>query len=139
MTSMLVTGLDGALASASRCPFCRGFDDRVIAANSAAVAISDAYPVTAGHTLVIPWRHVADIFELSEDEARAAYRLVRTARELLQAGDPTIAGFNIGVNCGAAAGQTVAHAHVHLIPRRYGDAPDPRGGVRGVIAERMKY
>ncbi len=121
------------------CPFCSDLDRRVETALGTMLAIRDQYPVTVGHTLVIPRRHVSDFFDLSVRERRDADQLVDRVRRVLIAEDPTIDGFNIGINCGAAAGQTVPHAHIHLIPRRRGDVRDPRGGVRGVIADRMKY
>ncbi|MEI7606904.1 MAG: HIT domain-containing protein [Rhodospirillaceae bacterium] len=104
-----------------------------------AFMLIDGFPVTNGHRLIIPRRHVADWFDLTGAERNALDRLLQLGRrELLQA-DPTIAGFNVGINIGAAAGQTVFHVHVHLIPRRIGDMPDPRGGVRGVIPEKQRY
>jgi diadenosine tetraphosphate (Ap4A) HIT family hydrolase len=76
---------------------------------------------------------------MNEREVREAHRVLRELRERLRNDDPSIAGFNIGMNCGPAAGQTIFHAHIHLIPRRFGDTPDPRGGVRGVIPGMMSY
>jgi diadenosine tetraphosphate (Ap4A) HIT family hydrolase len=103
-----------------------------------AVALADAYPVAEGHTLVIPRRHVASLFDLSEEEQAALWRLVALVRnELLAELRPD--GFTIGVNDGPAAGQTVLHAHVHIIPRRQGDVPDPRGGVRWVLPQKAPY
>jgi diadenosine tetraphosphate (Ap4A) HIT family hydrolase len=90
--------------------------------------IPDAYPVTEGHHLVVPVRHVSDFFEMTDQEVREAYVSLHDLRERLTAADPEIAGFNVGTNSGVAAGQTVFHAHIHLIPRRVGDTPDPRGG-----------
>lgn len=121
------------------CPFCGDLGDRIEAVVGSTFAIRDGYPVTPGHFLILPKRHVADYFDLTDRERRDTDRLLRRVRDLLLAEDPTIEGFNIGVNCGIAAGQTVSHAHIHLIPRRSGDVPDPRGGVRGVIADRMRY
>ncbi len=104
-----------------------------------AVALRDEFPVSNGHALVVPRRHVEQIFDLTDAEARDVWRLVQQVRRRLVDGDPTIEGFNVGVNSGEAAGQTVKHAHVHVIPRRRGDTPDPRGGVRGVIPDRRDY
>jgi ATP adenylyltransferase len=104
-----------------------------------AAALRDRFPVTAGHTLVIPRRHVADLLDLSDEAARDIWRLLKLVREELDRDDPTIRGYNIGVNSGSVAGQTVPHAHVHLIPRRKGDTAEPRGGVRGVIPGQMSY
>ena len=92
-----------------------------------------------GHSLVIPRRHVADGLALHQPEWNAAVELLKQRREQLSALDASINGWNVGLNSGAAAGQTVFHAHWHLIPRRQGDCGEPRGGVRGVIAERQSY
>jgi len=121
------------------CPYCR----RILAgegteANAHAVAFGDAYPVAAGHTLVVPRRHVAGVFDLAAGEYAALWALVAAVRARLAAED-AVESFTIGVNDGAAAGQTVAHAHVHVIPRRAGDVGDPRGGVRWVLPERAAY
>ncbi len=124
-----------------KCLFCERQEDekRWIASNELCFAIEDANPVTKGHTLVIPRRHEADYFLLSDAERAAIEALLAKRRQELLAGDATIAGFNIGVNVGAAAGQTVFHCHIHLIPRRVGDVAEPRGGVRGVIPEKQAY
>lgn len=99
--------------------------------------LPDGYPVTPGHRLVIPRHHRADYFDLTAEELEDTRRaLVELRDELVADG---VDGFNIGWNCGVAAGQTVGHAHCHFIPRRIGDMADPTGGVRGVIPERQKY
>lgn len=122
------------------CPFCaKGHHGRILAEHESAVAIADRHPVTPGHMLILPRRHVPDVFGLTADEWSDALHLIRTMRDRSLAADETITGFNIGVNCGASAGQTIRHAHIHLIPRRDGDTPRPRGGVRGVIPEKMDY
>lgn len=106
--------------------------ERVLFRNDAAVAVRDAYPVTPGHTLVIPGRHVASFFEATPLERKAMLALLDVAKQQLQAEfDP--AGNNIGIFDGAAAGQTIGHLHIHLIPRYPGDWPDPCGGARWVI------
>lgn len=102
-------------------------------------AIEDRYPVSEGHHLVIPKRHTPDWFSMTQHEHDHTGSLVRIIRNRLQDSDKSITGFNIGVNCGVSAGQTIFHAHVHLIPMRDGDTPDPSGGVRGVIPARMHY
>jgi len=102
------------------------------------VAIRDQYPVSEGHTLVVPRRHESDYFQLTEDEQVAMLRLVRIEQARLVQ-ELTPAAFNVGVNAGAAAGQTVLHAHIHLIPRYLGDVPDPRGGVRWVLSGKACY
>lgn len=122
------------------CLFCDGtLPARAIELNERCLAIQDAYPVATGHVLVIPRRHTSDFFTMTEAERTAAHQLLRILRNKFLEDDPTIAGFNVGVNCGAVAGQTVFHAHIHLILRRRGDTPQPRGGVRGVIPTKMAY
>lgn len=122
------------------CPFCDRIaeDAPFVSESEAAVAFEDGFPVSPGHTLVVPRRHVADLFALDAGEIAAVWRLVGHVRDQL-ATDHHPDGFNVGVNAGAAAGQTVWHAHVHVIPRYIGDAADPRGGVRRVIPERARY
>lgn len=122
------------------CPFCRRIRGRkfLLATRRTAVAIPDAYPVNPGHCLVLPKRHEPDFFELTVQEQSDIQELLWELRELLEAEHDT-KSFNVGVNVGAAAGQTVDHAHVHLIPRYEGDVPDPRGGVRWVIPDRASY
>ena len=122
------------------CVFCAlEGSGRVLLENELALCIADAYPVTPGHSLVIPWRHVADGLALHQQEWNAAVELLKQRREQLSAQDASITGWNVGLNSGEAAGQTVLHAHWHLIPRRQGDCEQPRGGVRGVIAGRQSY
>jgi diadenosine tetraphosphate (Ap4A) HIT family hydrolase len=101
--------------------------------------LEDLFPVTKGHVLVIPRRHVSDLFSLSDQEVKDIWRLLNSVRRTQSRADPSIEGYNLGVNNGSVAGQTVPHVHVHLIPRRAGDTPDPRGGVRGVIPGQMDY
>lgn len=112
---------------------------RVLLENELAICIADAYPVTEGHSLVVPRRHVVDGLALHQPEWNAVTQLLKLRREQLASKDPYISGWNVGVNSGESAGQTVLHAHWHLIPRRQGDCTQPRGGVRGVIAERQTY
>ena len=122
------------------CLFCEAYTDReVIAENTLVYAIRDGYPVTEGHTLVIPKRHVVDYFGLSTAEVSATNQLLHLVKEQLCSSDEAITGFNIGVNAGASAGQTVFHCHTHLIPRRDGDVEDPRGGVRHVVGGKGFY
>lgn len=121
------------------CPFCDLTQQDIVESNGLAFAIRDRFPVTLGHTLIIPRRHVADWFDLTRGESAAVERLLRSQRETLQRADSQVAGFNVGINCGAASGQTVFHSHVHLIPRRPSDVPNPRGGVRHVIAGKGDY
>lgn len=113
--------------------------ERVIATNALAYAVRDGFPVTEGHTLVIPKRHVADYFGLFNEEIMACNQLLKELRLSILAQDKTVEGFNIGMNAGAVAGQTVFHCHIHLIPRRKGDVENPRGGVRHTIPGRGFY
>ena len=112
---------------------------RIITENNLAYAIRDGFPVTEGHTLFIPKRHVNDYFGLVQSEVNAINLLVQEQRTMLMATDSKIEGFNIGMNCGEVSGQTVFHCHVHLIPRRKGDVANPRGGVRHIIADKGFY
>ncbi|MFC1799887.1 HIT family protein [Candidatus Eisenbacteria bacterium] len=122
------------------CPFCQVLrDSRVIASNGIAYAIHDKFPITEGHMLVIPVRHFADFFEISDSEHEAVFDLTKAMRRKLLADDNRITGFNVGVNVGEVAGQTVPHCHIHLIPRRAGDTDRPRGGVRGIIPDKRSY
>ncbi len=121
------------------CDFCSVGSDRIVDENSLAFLISDAYPVTNHHSLVIPKRHVPTYFDLSGGEIDACTALLRTGKNRIEKIDSTVCGFNIGVNNGEAAGQTVFHAHIHLIPRRHGDVENPRGGVRGMIPGKGAY
>ncbi|WP_236038892.1 HIT family protein [Belnapia arida] len=130
---------DGLEARQEGCIFCDPPATRVIAGNTLAVAFRDAYPVTALHTLIVPRRHAATWFDLSDPERRAIGILMDEVRRAVIEADRTVLGFNVGMNCGEVAGQTVDHAHVHLIPRRKGGVEEPRGGVRGVIPKRQQY
>lgn len=128
-----------SLYSMTDCPFCaRIASDPSLPEDGAAMAIPDGFPLNRGHTLVIPRRHVADLFALNPEEQADVWRLVATVRKRLLA-EHRPDGFNIGLNVGEAGGQTVGHAHVHVIPRFRGDVPDPRGGVRWVIPARATY
>lgn len=121
------------------CVFCTIDRGRIIAENELCFAIRDEFPVTPMHTLVIPKRHVADYFDLYQPELNAIYAMLATQREQILSTDPSVTGYNIGINSGTDAGQTIFHVHVHLIPRRNSDVADPRGGVRGVIPDKQKY
>jgi diadenosine tetraphosphate (Ap4A) HIT family hydrolase len=103
------------------------------------VAFNDGYPVTEGHLLIVPLRHTVDGFSMTEQEIRDSETLIRTLSAKISKSDPLVTGFNIGVNIGESAGQTVFHAHIHLIPRRDGDCDNPKGGVRGVIEGKRCY
>jgi len=122
------------------CPFCsEDVRSHAVAEHGSVYALGDAFPVTPGHALVIPKRHTPDLFTMTAEELRDARELLDTLREEVLRDDPSVTGFNVGVNCGLSAGQTVMHAHIHLIPRRDGDTDEPRGGVRGVVPARMGY
>lgn len=121
------------------CAFCTLATENIIKCNDLAIAFYDRYPVTHYHTLIIPKRHVADYFDLEKDEINAIHDLIHQQKNTLLSIDKSITGFNIGINVGADAGQSIFHVHVHLIPRRSGDMSDPKGGVRGVIPEKQKY
>lgn len=124
--------------SAASCPFCRRVDDPGSRHGQDVATFPDAYPVSRGHTLVIPVRHEDDFFALTAAEQSAVWEAVTEVRAALeQTLNPD--GFNIGLNNGVAAGQTVGHAHVHVIPRFLGDVPDPRGGVRWVLPDAAAY
>jgi diadenosine tetraphosphate (Ap4A) HIT family hydrolase len=106
--------------------------------NASAFALRDLYPVSKGHTLIVPKRAVASFFELTEQEIVDCWRLLEREKKKLK-DELSPDGFNVGINDGAAAGQTVFHAHMHLIPRYRGDCPNPRGGVRAVIPGKADY
>jgi diadenosine tetraphosphate (Ap4A) HIT family hydrolase len=121
------------------CIFCNIDATRIVSENELMVAIRDAYPVTEGHSLLIPGRHVGGPNDLFQPELNAMWALSAKVRTALSASDPTNTAFNFGSNDGSAAGKTVMHAHFHIIPRRSGDTENPRGGVRGVIPGRQSY
>ena len=119
------------------CPFCTTGRNR-LAENHHAFAIDDGFPVSPGHALIIPKAHVLTVFDLPPEQYVACFDLVRDVQRILQSKyNPQ--GFNIGVNCNEAAGQTVVHAHIHLIPRYTGDVDNPRGGIRHVIPGKGNY
>ena len=112
---------------------------RIVSENTLAYATRDAFPVTAFHTLIIPKRHALDYFGLRQSEINAINRLLTEQKDSLQQLDSAIERFNVGINCGEVAGQSVFHCHVHLIPGRKGDTPSPRGGLRHVIPAKGNY
>ena len=119
------------------CIFCRP-QREILCENAQAIAVFDSYPVSPGHSLILPRRHAVTVWDLAEDEYLACYALVRTLKPILEARFRP-EGFNVGVNCGEAAGQSVWHAHIHVIPRFKGDTPFPKGGVRHVIPLKGSY
>ena len=125
-----------------QCLFCEIQNNdkiRIVAENHLAYVIRDGFAVTSGHTLLIPKRHVLDWFGLTKDEILGINNLLTDQKNELQKVDTSIDGFNIGMNCGETAGQTIFHCHVHLIPRRKGDVENPRGGVRHIIPGKGFY
>jgi len=135
---------DAASSPCTSCVFCdvlsdasisngRHESERILIQHELAAVVWDAFPVTPLHALIIPRRHVASYFDLSLQEVQACHDLLQRTRIDIGARDSFVKGFNIGVNAGVAAGQTIFHCHIHLIPRRHDDVPNPRGGVRHVI------
>lgn len=121
------------------CPFCEMTKSSVIAETELAYAVRDAFPVTSLHTLVIPKRHVSGYFELGRPELNACHRLLEQEKLAIEEQDASVEGFNVGMNEGETAGQTIQRCHLHLIPRRSGDVEDPTGGVRNVIPGKGIY
>lgn len=121
------------------CVFCDELSNGLhVAENEHAVAFRDLYPVSVGHTLVVPKQHWENVFDAPEEQQQAMWSLVAEVRGfLVESVSP--AGFNVGVNAGVAAGQTAPHAHIHVIPRYVGDSPDPRGGIRWVLPRHAGY
>ena len=121
------------------CLFCSTKKEDIIEENEFAYATFDSYPVSSHHSLIIPKRHVKEYFELSEEELTGCNQLVKKVKIKVENNDKSIKGFNIGVNSGKEAGQSIMHCHIHLIPRREGDVENPQGGVRGVIPSKQHY
>lgn len=122
----------------STCPFCTFDLSRIILSYGSAMAIMDGFPVSPGHALIIPRRHIASLFDATSDEREALLELLSQVKiDLQKKYKPD--GFNIGINEGSAAGQTIMHLHIHLIPRYSGDMPDPRGGIRWIFPEKAAY
>jgi diadenosine tetraphosphate (Ap4A) HIT family hydrolase len=121
------------------CPFCERIRIRdCLIGNDMVMALTDAYPLTKGHTLIVPCRHEPDFFALTAREQAEMWMLAAEVRTILaKAHHPD--AFNIGVNAGAAAGQTINHAHIHVIPRYKGDVDDPRGGIRWILPDKAPY
>lgn len=122
----------------TKCSFCKLKNERIITETKYSIAFYDAYPVTNGHTLVIPKRHIQSIFDMNEEELEDFWIFVFKMRKWLYE-ETKCSGMNIGINDGKSAGQTIMHGHLHLIPRRIGDVPDPRGGIRWIISDKANY
>lgn len=121
------------------CRFCHVEQAYEIAGNELAFAMYDRFPVTKLHALVIPRRHIPSFFDLTQIELQACHDLLMKVRGFIMNEDPSVEGFNIGVNVGETAGQTILHCHIHLIPRRRGDVEDPKGGIRHLIPGKGFY
>ena len=121
------------------CLFCNINSKDLIFDNEFTFASFDSYPVSKYHSLIVPKRHILDYFELTNDELLACNDLIKKIKKKIQNEDKTVDGFNIGTNSGVAAGQSIMHCHIHLIPRRKGDVDNPQGGVRGVIPSKQHY
>ena len=123
----------------NNCLFCNIEEDRIVHEYKYFYVIRDAFPVTPLHSLIITKRHVVSYFQCIKEEHDEIPIILDTQKTELKILDDTITCFNVGMNIGEDAGQTVFHCHIHIIPRRQGDAANPRGGVRGVISEKQKY
>ena len=121
------------------CLFCNSKVSGIAHENDLAYASYDTYPVSDQHCLIIPKRHVADYFELSNEELIACNDLIKIIKKKILYQDKDVKAFNIGTNAGKLAGQTIMHCHIHLIPRREGDVDNPQGGVRSVIPKKQHY
>jgi diadenosine tetraphosphate (Ap4A) HIT family hydrolase len=122
----------------SDCPFCNMPEERILCSNSYAFMVRDGFPISPGHTLIIPKRHIGSFFEMDYNESNAIDSLLCMAKTFIER-EFKPDGYNIGINDGPAAGQTVPHLHIHLIPRYNGEVKDPRGGVRWIIPEKADY
>ena len=121
------------------CLFCNKKKQKIILSTEFIYVVRDSFPVTKYHSLIIPHRHVSNFFDLNNDELKNLSKILKKERQSLLNLDKEITAFNVGVNAGKDAGQSVMHCHIHLIPRRKGDIKNPRGGVRGVIPSKQKY
>lgn len=126
------------MTAAKPCIFCTLPDSSIIDQNELGMAVRDIFPVNPGHTLIMPKRHVSSYFELTDDEVLALMQLLRRAKQAIDA-EFKPDDYNIGINNGPLAGQTVPHVHIHVMPRYRGDVDDIRGGVRNIILERAVY
>ena len=121
------------------CLFCTTKKEDIIKENEFAYATFDSYPISSKHCLIVPKRHIKDYFELNENEVTGCDQLIKIIKNQIEKDDKTVKGFNIGINSGKVAGQSIMHCHIHLIPRREGDVENPQGGVRGVIPSKQHY
>ena len=125
--------------STEECLFCNKKKQKIIYSTESMYVVKDSYPVTKLHTLIIPHRHVSNFFDLNDSELGDLSKILKKEKQLLSKLDNKISAFNVGVNVGKDAGQSIMHCHIHLIPRRKGDIKNPKGGVRGVIPSKQKY
>ncbi len=132
------TPVTDIMTNQKTCRFCDLSGERIIAEDPHCTVILDGYPVSPGHALVIPKRHTPSFFETTAEERQALFAALDVAKSIIDQ-EFAPAAYNIGVNDGAAAGQSVPHLHIHLIPRYPGDKPDPRGGVRWILPDTAKY
>ena len=123
----------------TQCLFCNKTKQKIVYSSELFFVVRDSYPVTKLHTLIIPHRHISNFFDLNDNEFNNLNKILKKQRKLLLDLDKEITAFNVGVNAGEDAGQSIMHCHIHLIPRRKGDIKNPRGGVRGVIPSKQKY
>ena len=121
------------------CLFCNTSKKEFVFENDLAFASFDSYPVSKFHSLIIPKKHTENYFDLNNDEILACNDLILKIKNKIQSDDSSVQGFNIGVNSGKVAGQSILHCHIHLIPRRKGDVENPQGGVRAVISSKQHY
>ena len=121
------------------CLFCVINKKEIVDENELAYASFDSYPVSKQHCLIVPKRHIKDYFKLTEDEIIACNKLIKNIKNKIENNDKSVKGFNVGVNSGKVAGQSIMHCHIHLIPRREGDVENPQGGIRGVIPSKQHY
>lgn len=120
------------------CPFCTLVNRKIYLENDLSIGILDGFPISNGHSLIIPKRHVGSIFDIQKDELLSLFNLLADVKnKLTEQFSPD--GFNIGINDNEAAGQTINHVHIHLIPRYKGDQEDPRGGIRWIFPDKAKY
>ena len=131
--------LDSYKVRVQGCVFCDIHSDRIVRQNELCYAVRDEYPVTPLHSLIIPKRHIGSYFELYQPEINGIQSLLQEVKVDIEKQDKTVDGFNIGINNGDCAGQTIHHCHVHLIPRRIGDVTNPAGGVRSVIPDKQNW
>ena len=131
--------LSNSSENGNGCLFCEIDVSRILYQDDLVYVIRDGFPVTELHSLIIPKRHVATYFDLTQEEVLSCNRLMASVKADIESIDGKVTGFNIGVNCGETAGQTILHCHIHLIPRRIGDVENPRGGIRHLIPGKGYY